>query len=110
MEEQKEKLYIPTNIKTRQEFFNGYGFPEFIQTLVMTVISLIIGLIIYAQNQDISVLILIVIISIAATVVCVSKDRNNQSIVDYAKNMMRFSREQQTYPYIRKEDVYNVYG
>jgi len=109
VEEQRETLYIPTNIKTRQEFFSGYGFMELMKTLVATAISLIIGLMIYAKNQDISAVVLIVIISIAATVVCVSKDRNNQSMVDYVSNMMKFSREQKIYPYIRKEDVYSVY-
>jgi type IV secretory pathway VirB3-like protein len=109
MDEQRETLYIPTNIKTRQEFFNGFGFPELMQTLVIAAISFMIAMILYAENQNVSGAVLIVIISIAATVVCVSKDRNNQSMLDYVKNMIRFSREQREYPYFRREDKYSIY-
>ena len=109
VEEQRETLYIPTNIKTKQEFFSGYGFMELMKTLVMAALGLIVGLMIYAKNQNISTVILIVMVVISATIVCVSKDRNNQSIVDYVDNMIKFSRSQKIYRYIRKEDVYNVY-
>jgi len=109
MEEQRETLYIPTNIKTRQEFFSGFGFPELMQTLVMAAVSLVVGLILYAEDQSVPRTVLIVIITIATTIVCVSKDRNNQSMLDYVKNMIRFSREQKKYPYLRKEDKYSVY-
>ena len=109
MDEQRETLYIPTNIKTRQEFFNGFGFPELMQTFVMAVVSLITGLFLYAGNQNLSLTVLIVIITIAATIVCVSKDRNNQSMLDYVKNMIRFSREQKKYPYWRREAVNSLY-
>ena len=33
------KLYIPTNVKTRLEFFKGYGIKELISTVI--VLSLI---------------------------------------------------------------------
>jgi hypothetical protein len=109
MDGQRETLYIPTNIKTRREFFNGFGFIEASQTFAAAVISLIIGLVFYAKNQNVSQTVLIVVITIAAAVVCVSKDRNNQSVLDYALNMVRFSREQKKYPYFRKESVYSLY-
>ena len=33
------KLYIPTNVKTRLEFFKGYGIKELISTVIVYLIT-----------------------------------------------------------------------
>jgi len=40
------------------------------------------------------------LVGIAGTIMCVTKDKNNQSVVDHFKNMIRFMREQQRFKYI----------
>ena len=104
---EKSTLYIPANIKTRQEFFEGFGFSEFLKTLMATAVSLCISLIIYSQNHSVATVVLFILISIAGSVVAVTKDRNNQSMVDYVSHMIRFAREQQRYHYRIKEGLYD---
>ena len=47
MEEKQNELYIPSNIKTRLEFFKGYGVKEMIITLVVMIFSLPIAFALY---------------------------------------------------------------
>lgn len=105
--QEKEKLYIPANIKTRQEFFEGFGFTEFLQTLIVAAVSVVISIIIYSVNQSVSTVVLLILISIAVTVAAVTKDRNNQSMVNHVGHILRFSREQQRYRYRLKEGIYD---
>ena len=39
-EENEFKLYVPTNVKTRLEFFNGFGVSELITTVIVAGIFL----------------------------------------------------------------------
>ena len=40
LEEKQNELYIPSNIKTRLEFFKGYGVKEMVITLIVMAFSL----------------------------------------------------------------------
>ena len=48
--ENNYKLYIPSNVKTRIEFFKGYGVKELISTIIVFSCLLPISLIIYKLN------------------------------------------------------------
>jgi hypothetical protein len=37
--EQHSNLYIPVNIKTRFEFFSGFGFAELVPTVIVALLS-----------------------------------------------------------------------
>ncbi len=95
----KMTLYIPNNVKTRSEIFEGFGKAEILQTLLATVIILSVAFLIFSINQSVSFLIVFILVGIAGSVMCVTKDKNNQSVVDQLKNMLRFAREQQKYKY-----------
>jgi hypothetical protein len=95
----KTTLYIPSNVKTRYEIFEGFGKKEIMQTLVATAIIVLVAFLIYSINGSVSFLVVFILVGIAASVMCVTKDKNNQSVLDQLKNMIRFAREQEKYDY-----------
>lgn len=95
----KTTLYIPSNVKTRYEIFEGFGKKEIVQTLVAIAIIVLVAFLIYSINRSVSFLIVFILVGIAGSVMCVTKDKNNQSVLDQLKNMIHFAREQQKYKY-----------
>lgn len=96
---QQKTLYIPSNIKTRQEFFEGYGATELYKTIGTATICSIFCLILYAINHSIALSVVIMLSGIAASIMFVTKDRNNQSVLDQIVLMIRFSKSQKKYQY-----------
>ena len=92
-------LYIPVNIKTRFEFFDGYGVKELIPTIIAALVSGFFAFIIHAAAGGAILPVLIVLVTIAASVMALAKGENNMSVVDQTKCVLRFSREQKNYPY-----------
>ncbi|MDR2903669.1 MAG: hypothetical protein LBU77_04110 [Clostridiales bacterium] len=92
-------LYIPVNIKTRFEFFDGYGMTELISTIIIASVSGFFALIIHTATNDAIMPILIVLVAVAASVMALEKGENNMSMIDHIKSLVRFSREQRQYPY-----------
>jgi len=97
--EKQNPLFIPSNVKTRSEIFDGYGKEEVIQTLIASVVFLVIALIVFTFTQSVSFVVIFVLVGIGTTIMCVTKDKKNMSLIDYFKNMIAFSREQQDYEY-----------
>ena len=97
--EEQHTLFIPSNVKTRSEIFDGYGKEEVIQTIIATIVFLIIALIVFSFTESVSFVVVFVLVGIAGTIMCVTKDKSNLSIVDHFVNMINFSREQQDYEY-----------
>ena len=93
-------LYIPSNIKTRQEYFEGYGQSELYKTIVTAAICGISCAVLYGFTRSMAMCIVIFLSSIAASVMFVTKDRNNLSVLDQVIHMARFNRAQQKYKYI----------
>ena len=99
---EKKQLYIPVNIKTRFEFFDGFGFPELGITAIVALIS---GLIAFFISNIYNGA-LLVLISSAMVVTLVRKNQYNQSVLDMIKIFIRFQQKQQKYKY----EYYNKYG
>ena len=99
--EQHTSLYIPVNIKTRFEFFNGFGFAELIPTIIITLLSGIIAFVTYGVTADTVASILIVLVTIAASVMCLTKGAYNLSMLDQIRQLIRFSRGQKIFKYRR---------
>ena len=87
-------------LKTRSEVFEGFGKEEIMQVVIATVVITLVAFLIFSFNHSVSFLIVFILVGIAASVMCVTKDKNNQSVVDHFNNMIRFMREQQKYKYI----------
>lgn len=102
MKEEKETLnalYIPANIKTRFEFFSGFGFKELTITGSLGIISIFIGIFINFITNDFYNSILVVLITISTTIMAVRKNETNQSVIDTIKLYIRFIKAQQHYKY-----------
>jgi hypothetical protein len=94
-------LYIPVKIKTRFEFFDGFGLSELIPTIFIAVISAIFAFTVHGINDSTTTPILIFLISTAATAISLAKGVNNLSVVDQIRQFIRFSRRQKIYKYRR---------
>ena len=100
MENEETKLYIPSNVKVRLEFFKGYGVKELISTLIVAVVLIPISIIAYhLGNQNYLLPVLIEMFGVVATIVATTKDENNLCIVNQVKHMIDFAKSQKKYDY-----------
>lgn len=95
-EKKKETLYIPSNIKVKMEFFEGFGVSELMITIISTIIISILAFIIF-KNSTTAVFILM--FTIALNVVLNVKDTTNQSIISFVLNFIIFLITQEKYDY-----------
>ncbi len=93
------KLYIPTNVKTRLEFFKGYGIKELISTGIVLVALLPINFIVYKLKDNFLLPVVIEFIGVAGTIIATTKDDNNLCVVSQIKYMIEFSKIQKQYRY-----------
>ena len=92
MEDEETKLYIPSNVKTRLEFFKGFGIKELVSTIIVAIALIPISIIsYYLGNKN--------YIGIVATVVATTKDDNNLCVVNQIKYMIDFAKMQKNYEY-----------
>lgn len=101
-----QKLYIPEGVKTKSEIFNGFGYTQFIQTAAVTAIAGVISYVAYTFHKNLPFLITSILIVCAMAVTVLTKDATNQSVVDYAKNMLAFSKTQKKYCYRAREELF----
>lgn len=103
----KYSLYIPSHIKTKTEFFKGFGVEELKKTAIMTLIIAVFFYFIYKRNDNVIVLVVAIMASAGIGVAIFSKDERNQSMVDTLMHMIRFMQQQKKYDYrFAKEDWY----
>ncbi len=98
MEEKQNELYIPTNVKTRLEFFKGYGVKELVITLMVMAFSIPIALILYKFKGTLVAIIFLFVI-VAATIVSVVKDDNNLCVLKQVGFMIKNQNMQKQYKY-----------
>jgi hypothetical protein len=96
---EQTSLYIPVNIKTRYEFFDGYGAKELPATAAAVFVSGFFAFVIHAVFGGAVLPVLIVLVTAAASVTALAKGENNMSVADHAECVLRFMREQRKYPY-----------
>ena len=93
-------LYIPMGVKTENEFFNGFGKKELLQAIVGTVFGIAVSLLFYLLSGNIAYTMIGVLSGIAGSVMMVTKDQYNMSVVTQVANLISFSRSQKIYPYV----------
>lgn len=93
------RLYIPSNVKTRLEFFKGYGIKELIISVIVLITLLPISFLIYKLKDNYLIPVLVEFIGVSATVICTTKDENNLCVVDQIKYMLDFAKMQKKYEY-----------
>lgn len=95
------KLEVPTNVKTRIEFFNGFGLNELKSTMIALLISIPIGILVNIVFRNLFISILTIFIIVSATVIFTMKDNHNQSVSIMIMNLIKFLKEQKKYKYKR---------
>ena len=98
-EENEFKLYVPTNVKTRLEFFNGFGVSELITTVIVTGIFLPFSFILYKIKGSFLLPIILEFLAVAGTIMMTTKDANNLCVVTQIKFMINFNKIQKKFDY-----------
>lgn len=97
----KKTIKIPTEIKLKTEFFDGYGMQELIKTIIVGVVASIIAYIVYLFTHQTLFSTFFVIGAIVVSVIALIKGQNNFSMLDSIKNVIKFSLIQKEYKYMR---------
>ena len=94
-------LFVPANIRTRLEFFDGFGIPELmitaITTAIVTVLCIILNAIFEVNNTK---LVFAVLVTMATAVTATVKTESNISMVDQVGFLLAFNRAQKRYDYL----------
>ena len=98
-ERKKNALYIPQGLKTRVEIFDGYGKEELMKTLLVTTLVGVVDVFYYLIFRNTVVSVVMILVAIAGSVMMLTKDHTNISVVDQVGFMVRFARSQKIYPY-----------
>lgn len=100
MEERKKNpLYIPQGLKARVEIFDGFGKEELLKTIMVTIVVGILDIMYYLIFKNTVVSIVTILVAIAGSVMMLTKDHTNISVVDQVGFMVRFARSQKFYSY-----------
>lgn len=98
-EKKKNALYIPQGLKTRVEIFEGYGKEELVKTIIVTVVAGFLDVLLYFIFKNTVVSVVFILVAIAGSVMMLTKDHTNISVVDQVGFMIKFERSQKKYPY-----------
>lgn len=96
---QKQTLYIPLGLKTGTEIFDGFGKEELFKSIIVTLIAGAIDTIIYMLTKNTALSVVFILSAIAGSVMMLTKDQSNVSVVDQMIFMIRFSKSQKRYRY-----------
>ena len=96
---EKETLYIPLGLKVKPEIFDGFGKEELFKSAVTTIIAGILDIGFYLVTKNVAVSVVMILASIAGSVMAFTKDQTNLSVADQICNIVRVSKMQKYYPY-----------
>lgn len=95
----KQTLYIPQGLKTRVEIFDGFGKEELVKTILVTLVAGGMDALLFLIFRNVVTSVVFMLIAIAGSVMMLTKDKNNISVVDQVGFMIRFSKSQKVYKY-----------
>ncbi len=95
----KQTLYIPQGLKTRVEIFDGFGKEELLKTIVVTLVAGGIDALLFLIFRNVVTSVVFMLIAISGSVMMLTKDKINISVVDQVGFMVRFARSQKVYKY-----------
>ncbi|MEA3423120.1 MAG: hypothetical protein U9Q80_04960 [Bacillota bacterium] len=96
---EKQSLYIPQGLKTRVEIFEGYGKEELFKTIIATVIAGVFDILLYLIFKNTVASMVFILVAISGSVMMLTKDKNNISVVDQVGFMIKFAKSQKVYRY-----------
>ena len=95
----RQTLYIPQGLKTRVEIFDGFGKEELVKTILVTLVAGGIDALLFLIFRNVVTSVVFILISISGSVMMLTKDKTNISVVDQVGFMVRFARSQKIYKY-----------
>jgi hypothetical protein len=95
----KQTLYIPQGLKTRVEIFDGFGKEELVKTILVTLVAGGIDALLFLIFRNVVTSVVFMLIAISGSVMMLTKDKTNISVVDQVGFMVRFARSQKVYKY-----------
>lgn len=98
-EERKYSLYIPQGLKTRVEIFEGFGKKELIKTIIVTIVAGIFDVFLYFILKDPAISVIFILLVIFGSIMMLTKDKNNISVIDQIEFMIKFAKSQKVYKY-----------
>lgn len=96
-------LYIPQGLKLNKEIYNGYGREELIKTIVVTLVAGVIDALLFLITKSVVVAIVFMLIAVSGSVLMLTKDNNNISVVDQVGFLIKYQYRQKKYKYVYKE-------
>lgn len=96
---EKETLYIPLGLKTRTEIFDGFGKEELFNSIIVSLIAGVVAVVVYLITKNASFCVVFILSSIAGSVMMLTKDKTNISVIDQIKFLVRFAKSQKLYRY-----------
>ena len=87
-------------VKTENEFFSGFGKKELMQAAVGSMISVAAAFIVCLFSENTAYAMIGILSGIAGSVMMVTKDQYNMSVVSQVANLISFARSQKFYPYV----------
>lgn len=91
---------VPKNVKTRFEFFTGFGWKELFITLIGFVIGVALFFIIGLITKSMLRILILIIPTIAAFMICRADPRTGLNLLQLINNFKNFKTKTQTYFYI----------
>lgn len=104
MQQDPQPLYIPMGVKSEPEWFPGFGRQQLSQAVIGSCISSILGLMLWLVTSSVPFAIVTLLTGISASVMMTTRDRNNLSVLDQVRFMLRFAKTQKLYPYRAMEE------
>ncbi len=95
----KSTLYIPQGLKTRVEIFDGYGKEELFKTIIVTLVTGTADAVLFLIFRNVVMSVVLMLVIISGSVMMLTKDKTNISVVDQVGFMVRFARSQKIYKY-----------
>lgn len=103
----KNKLYVPANIFTGSELWNGFSVKSGIVTGIFTAVAIVFAVAyckIFQPESFLGVVFAVMLVC-AVSISLQTRIENNMSMVDYLQIVFRYGQEQQTFKYVKKEGV-----
>ncbi len=98
----EKPLYIPQGLKLRTEIFNGFAKEELIKTIIVTLVAGAIDALLFLFIQNTVVAIVFMLIAVSGTVLMLTKDNSNISVVDQVGFLIKYRFRQKKYRYVYK--------
>ncbi|QUH31110.1 hypothetical protein [Vallitalea guaymasensis] len=98
----EKPLYIPQGLKLRTEIFNGFSKEELIKTIIVTLIAGVIDALLFFFVKNTVVAIVFMLVAVSGTVIMLTKDNSNISVVDQIGFLIKYRFRQKKYRYVYK--------